>query len=50
MERLTLATALASSMGYYHMKLYHDIDAQKLCTIIVFPWGKYKYKHLPMGI
>jgi hypothetical protein len=26
-------------------------DAQKLCTI-VFPWymGKYKYKHLPMGI
>jgi hypothetical protein len=24
-------------------------DAQKLCTI-VFPWGKYKYKRLPMGI
>jgi Reverse transcriptase (RNA-dependent DNA polymerase) len=25
------------------------MDTQKLCTII-FPWGKYKYKHLPMGI
>jgi hypothetical protein len=24
-------------------------DSQKLCTI-VFPWGKYKYKRLPMGI
>lgn len=34
-------------MGYYHIKL--DADAQKLCTI-VFPWGKYKYKRLPMGI
>jgi hypothetical protein len=34
-------------MGYYHIKL--DPDAQKLCTI-VFPWGKYKYKFLPMGI
>jgi hypothetical protein len=26
-----------------------NTDAQKLCTI-VFPWGKYKYKRLPMGI
>jgi hypothetical protein len=34
-------------MGYYHIKL--DADAQKLCTI-VFPWGAYKYKRLPMGI
>jgi hypothetical protein len=34
-------------MGYYHIKL--DADAQRLCTII-FPWGKYKYKRLPMGI
>jgi hypothetical protein len=31
----------------YHIKL--DADAQKLCTI-VFPWGKYKCKCLPMGI
>jgi hypothetical protein len=34
-------------MGYYHIKL--DADAQKLSTIVL-PWGKYKYKHLPMGI
>jgi Reverse transcriptase (RNA-dependent DNA polymerase) len=34
-------------MGYYHIKL--DVDAQNLC-IIIFPWGKYKYKRLPMGI
>jgi hypothetical protein len=39
--------ALDLNMGYYHIKL--DADAQRLCTII-FPWGKYKYKRLPMGI
>jgi hypothetical protein len=43
----TFATALDLNMGYYHIKL--DSDGQKICTI-VFPWGKYKYKHLPMGI
>ena len=47
MEGFTFATALDLNMGYYHIKL--DADAQKLCTI-VFPWGKYKYKRLPMGI
>jgi Reverse transcriptase (RNA-dependent DNA polymerase) len=47
MEGFTFATALDLNMGYYHIKL--DADAQKLCTII-FPWGKYKYKCLPMGI
>jgi hypothetical protein len=47
MESFTFATALDLCMGYYHIKL--DSDSQKLC-IIVFPWGKYKYKHLPMGI
>jgi hypothetical protein len=38
-------------MGYYHIKLDHDVDARNLCTI-VFLWhmGKYKYKRLPMGI
>jgi hypothetical protein len=40
-------SALDLNMGYYYIKL--DADAQKLCTI-VFPWGKYKYKRLPMGI
>ncbi len=34
-------------MGYYTIRL--DQDASKICTII-FPWGKYSYKRLPMGI
>jgi hypothetical protein len=51
MEGFTFASALDLNMGYYHIKLDHDADAQKLCTI-VFPWhmGKCKYKRLPMGI
>jgi hypothetical protein len=38
-------------MGYYHIKVDAESDAQKLCTI-VFPchMRKYKYKRLPMGI
>jgi hypothetical protein len=47
MEGFTFASALDLNMGYYHIKL--DADAQNLCTI-VFPWRKYKYKHLTMGI
>jgi hypothetical protein len=47
MEGFTFASALDLNMGYYHIKL--DADAQELFTI-VFPWGKYKYKRLPMGI
>jgi hypothetical protein len=47
MEGFTFASALDFNIGYYHIKL--DADAKKLCTI-VFPWGKYKYKCLPMGI
>jgi hypothetical protein len=34
-------------MGYYHIPL--DLEAQKLCTT-TFPWGKYQYKRLPMGV
>jgi hypothetical protein len=51
MEGFTFALALDLNMGYYHIKLGNDADAQKLCTI-VFSWqiGKYKYKRLPMGI
>jgi dihydroorotate dehydrogenase len=51
MEGFTSASALDLNMGYYHIKIDHDADAdaQKLCTI-VFPWGKYKYKRLPIGI
>jgi hypothetical protein len=33
-------------MGYYTIRL--DPTASKMCTII-FSWGKYSYKRLPMG-
>jgi hypothetical protein len=41
------ATALDLNMGYYTIRL--DPDESKICTVI-FPWGKYSYKRLPMGI
>jgi hypothetical protein len=41
------ATALDLNMGYYTIRL--DPDASRICTII-FPWGKYSYLRLPMGI
>ena len=47
LEGLTFATALDLNMGYYTICL--DPDASKICTII-FPWGKYSYLRLPMGI
>jgi hypothetical protein len=34
-------------MGYYTIRL--DPDASRICTVI-FPWGKYSYMRLPMGI
>ena len=39
--------ALDLNMGYYTISL--DLEGAKICTII-FPWGKYSYKRLPMGI
>jgi hypothetical protein len=47
LEGFNLATALDLNMGYYTIRL--DPDASKICTII-FPWEKYSYKRLPMGI
>jgi hypothetical protein len=44
---LTFAMALDLNMGYYTIRL--DPDASRIC-IIIFPWGKYSYKRLPMGI
>jgi hypothetical protein len=41
------ATALDLSMGYYHIPL--DEESQKLCSFVM-PWGKYRYKRLPLGI
>jgi hypothetical protein len=46
-EGFTFATAFDLNMGYYTTRL--DPDASKICTII-FPWGKYSYKQLQMGI
>jgi hypothetical protein len=42
-----LPTALDINLGYYTIRL--DTDASNICTIN-FPWGKYSYKRLPMGI
>ncbi len=47
LEEFTFAMALDFNMGYYTIRL--DPDASRICTII-FPWGKYSYKRLPMGI
>jgi hypothetical protein len=47
LEGFTYATTLDLNMGYCTISL--DQDALKICTII-FPWGKYSYKRLPMGI
>ena len=41
------ATSLDLNMGYYHILL--TPAAARLCTV-VFPWGKYIYKRLPMGL
>jgi hypothetical protein len=46
-EGFTFATALDLNMGYHTIRL--DPDASKISTII-FPWVKYSYKRLPMGI
>jgi hypothetical protein len=46
-KRFSYATALDLNMGYYTIRL--DPDASKICTII-FPWGKYSYKRLPIDI
>jgi hypothetical protein len=46
LEGFTYATAVDLNMGYYTIGL--DPMASEMCTI-VFPWGKYSYKRLPMG-
>ncbi len=47
LEGFTYATALYLNMDYYTIRL--DPTASEMCTII-FPWGKYSYKRLPMGL
>jgi hypothetical protein len=47
LEGFTFATAPDLNMGYHTIRL--DLDASRICTVI-FPWEKYSYKRLPMGI
>ncbi len=47
-EGFSFATALDLNIGYYYT-IRLDPDASKICTII-FPWGKYSYNQLPIGI
>ena len=47
LEGFSFATSLDLNMGYYTIRL--DPDTSKICTII-FPWGKYSYLRLPMGV
>jgi transposase InsO family protein len=47
LEGFQYATSLDLNMGYYHLEL--DLLAQEMCTIVL-PWGKYRYKRLPMGV
>ena len=47
LKGFTCATALDLNMGYYTIRI--DAKASNMCTII-FPWGKYSYQRLPMGI
>ena len=39
--------SLDLDMGYDHIRLSEQ--ANNLCKIIL-PWGKYRYKRLPMGV
>ena len=47
LQGFTFTTDLDLNMGYYTIRL--DPNASRICTII-FPWGKYSYLRLPMGI
>jgi hypothetical protein len=46
-EGFRWASAIDLNMGYYSLRL--DLATSNICTI-VFPWGVYRYKRLPMGV
>ena len=41
------ANSLNLNMRYYHIQISEETS--NLCKIIL-PWGKYRYKHLTMGV
>ena len=47
LEAFQYTTSLDLKMGCYRLCLIEE--ASNICTIII-PWGKYKYKRLPMGV
>jgi hypothetical protein len=47
LEGFTFAMALDLNICYYTIRL--DPNVSRICTVI-FPWGKYSSKRLPMGI
>ena len=47
LNKFESATALDLSQGFYTIPL--DEESQKICTT-VFPWGKYAYLRMAMGI
>ena len=47
MEGFDYISALDLSLGFYHVGLSEQ--AQEMCTT-VFPWGKYAYRRMPMGL
>ena len=47
LEGFQYSTSLELNTGYYYIRLRKE--ANNLCNII-HPWGKYRYKRLPMGI
>ena len=47
LEGFQYATSLDLNMGYYHLEL--SPQSKQMCTI-VFPFGKYEYQRIPMGL
>jgi hypothetical protein len=47
LEGFSFATALDLNMGYFTLRL--DPNVSKICNTF-FPWAKYSYMQLPMGI
>ena len=47
LEGFKYATSLDLNMGYYHIEL--SAKSKQMCTI-VFPFGKYEYQRIPMGL